>query len=209
MILSTSRRLQRLALRATIPALVVLSAGLFLTLQACSRQPAEQAATQTAAQPAAEQPAAEPQQAPAEEESSGSFHLELGGDVQATLEGTASCVLDEETRTLRATLDSHGASDFLYYVDVPGYDDNTADYSGTFEMSGGTRADGPVAIGITREDDDTGFFKRQLTLEVEGTYSGTAGEGTVKGQVECGLPPIDNDDSSPNGAADAGGVTPP
>jgi len=132
------------------------------------------------------------------EQSSGRFDLALAGDQTAALQGTASCVLEESTETLRAALDPRGASDFLFYVTVPDYNEGSDDYDGTFEMSGGERATGPATVAVSREDDDTGFFERQLTLSFEGSYSGSAGDGTVKGTVHCGLPALgDSDEVTP------------
>ena len=198
---TTIEHLRRLTPRSTLALAALLAAVLTSGLWACSRQASktsdtapEQAATQEAPAAAADQGV---------EQSSGQFELALAGDVEGAYKGTASCVLEESSETLRATLDPHGASDYLYYVTVPDYDDNTADYDGTFEMSGGERSSGPVSVGISREDDDTGFFERQLTIAFEGQYSGAAGTGTVKGEVHCGLPAIgDTDQADQQGATD-------
>lgn len=168
-------------------------------LLACS-----QPATKTAEAEKPTQAATDMAESREEERSSGDFDLALAGDQEAGLKGTASCVLDEPTETLRATLDSHGASDFLYYVTVPDYDDDSNEYDGTFEMSGGERSSGPVSIGITRETDNTGFWERQLTIAFEGTYDGAAGTGTVKGEVHCGLPAAGNADGADEAAAGSG-----
>lgn len=196
---TTIEHLRRLTPRSTLALAALLAAVLTSGLWACSRQASKTSENAPQQEPAAQQ-GADVATGQGVERSSGHFDIALAGDVEGAYKGTASCVLEESSGTLRATLDSHGASDDLYYVTVPDYDDNTADYDGTFEMSGGERSSGPVSVGISREDDDTGFFERQLTIAFEGQYSGAAGDGTVKGEVHCGLPAIG--DADQQGATD-------
>lgn len=168
---------------------LVCSFGVGLSLAACGgKQATEQAIEQT------QQEAAQVEKEPMGKEKTentyaGSFDLTFTGDLHQEVKGRADCTLDPDTHQLRAALEGADTTAFPYLVEVgvPDYH-GTDSYTGLLELSGPARSSGSVDAGIEEtapQEED--FFEAEIKMSLSGDYAGAAGNGSLSGQVDCGL----------------------